>query len=602
MSLFQQVRTFLDPSRRHGSGVLLSAIACSVMLASCGDPEGGAAAGDAGTPVKGEWLIIHELSDAEGINPIVINDASGRAIADRVYEKLLDQDFTTLELTPTLVEARPTISDDHLTYTFKLREGITFSDGKPLTGKDVVFSFKAMKNPFVIDAAPNRNYYEDVKDVTSPDDRTIVVTMSRPYFLAEFHLGAMYILAKHKMDPQNLTDKYTFAETNDLALAEKSAAMKEFGHWFGKPEIKLDPAMNVGSGPYVFEEWKTHENITLRRNDKYWNKDSKVNPAYAEKLIYRVVPDRSAAVTALKNGELDFMEYVPPIKFEEEVDTNRTPHLAKRTYESQAYTYIGWNAARPALSDKRVRRALSHLVDRDALMKQILRGIAKPINSPIYPQSKEYDNSIQAIDYNPAKAKALLAEAGWGDSDNDGYLDKMIDGRRTDLAFSFLLNSGNEAREQIALIVTDECKKVGIKVSIQKLEWAVFLENLRTRKFDAYIGSWVNDPIPSDPYQLWHSSQADNKGSNYVGFRNKRADELMELNRTEFDETKRKEYMHEFQRIVVEEQPYTFLWMPLFPAVYNRRLQNVQFTFIRPGYNPTQWWVPKSSWKYAPVQ
>lgn len=151
------------------------------------------------------------------------------------------------------------------------------------------------------------------------------------------------------------------------------------------------------------------------------------------------------------------------------------------------------------------------------------------------------------------------------------------------------------------LLQIDEFRKVGIKASIKKLDWTVWLDNVRLHNFDAVVGSWVNDPMPSDPYQLWHSSQIENKGSNYCSFSNARADELMELNRTEFDPEKRRQYMLEFQKIVYDEQPYTMLWNVLYPAVYNKRLHNVQFSYVRPGFNPGQWWVPTSQWRLAPA-
>jgi len=583
--------------------LLLIPVLCLLLISCGGGTDEVALGGASSDAVRGELIIVHELSDPEGLNPMVTNDASARAIFDRVYEKLLDLDFKTTEMIPMLAEARPTISDDHLTYTFKLKPNTMFSDGKPLTSKDVVFSFKVVKTPLIIDGASLRNYYMDIKDVRAVDDRTVEITMTQPYFLAEYFLGGLWIIPKHMFDPNNLTDQFTFAQTNNVDAAQASTPMRDFANWFNTAEVKKDIKLNIGSGPYVFDEWRTNESIKIKRSKTWWNEGKDLwNPSYANEILYRVVNDRSAAVTAVKNSELDFMEYVPPIKFEEEVDTMRTPHLVKATYEGQVYTYIGWNTQRPVLADKRIRKGLSHLVDRDQLMKLILRGIAKPINSPIYPQSKEYDTSIKGIAFNPTEAKRIFAEAGWADTDSDGFLDKVIDGKKTTLGFKFLLNAGNEAREQIALILVDECRKVGVQADIKKLEWSVFLENLRTRNFDAYIGSWVNDPIASDPYQLWHSSQAENKGSNYTSFKNKRADELMELNRVEFDEAKRIQYMHEFQRIVVDEQPYTFLWMPLYPAVYNKRLQNVSFSLVRPGYYPSQWWVPKSAWKYEAVQ
>lgn len=573
------------------------------LLVSCGGGETEQTSDGSGTPVRGEIIVIHQLSDPEGLNPIVTNDAGGRAIFDRVFEKLLDLDFESTDMIPQLAESRPVVSDDHLTYTFTLKDGITFSDGKPLTSADVVFSFKAVKNPLVIDAAPLRNYFMDVADVVAKDSRTIVFTMSKPYFLAEYFLGSLWILPKHILDPNNQTDGYSFAETNDLGKAQANASMKAFAAHFNSSDVKRSTKLNVGSGPYVFDEWKTGESVSLRRNTSWWQEGKdKWNPAYADKLLYRVVNDRAIAVNALKNGELDFMEFVPPTKFEEEVDTVRTPHLSKYAFPTQSYLYIGWNMNRPVLSDKRVRKALSHLVDRDALIRQVVRGLAVPVNSPIYQERPEYDTTIKGIQFDPATARALLDEAGWADSDNDGIRDKVINGKKTNLAFTFLLNSGNEMREQIALIISDECRKLGVEAKLKRLEWSVFLDNLRTRNFDAYIGGWVNDPIDSDPYQIWHSSQADNKGSNYVSFRVPRADELLEKNRTEFDVEKRRAYMREFQQIIVDEQPYTFLWSPLYPSAYNKRLQNVRYSFVRPGYNPTQWWVPKGQWKYSVAQ
>jgi len=580
-----------------------AALLCSVLVISCGGQKRNADGGNAGEPVKGEWIVIHELSDPEGLNPLITNDASASAIFNRVYEKMLEQDFTTTELYPVLAEALPTISDDHLTYTFTLREGITFSDGKPLTAKDVIFSYKVVKNPLIADAAALRNYYESVKDVTSPDDRTVVVTMTKQYFLAEYFLGGLWIVPKHIFDPKGLTDRYTFAETDAMELAQKNVALKEFANWYNTADVKRDPKLNIGSGPYVYDEWKTGEQVVLRRNTKFWN-DGKDpwNPAYPEKLIYKVVNDRSSAVVALKNGEMDFMEYVPAAKYTEEVDTLATPFLRKYAFETQAYSYIGFNMDRTVLSDARVRKAVAHCLDRDALIKQVVRGLAVTVNSPIYQQRPEYDATIPNIGFDIVEAKKLFVEAGWGDSDGDGVLDKVIGGKKMPLAFTFMINAGNEMREAIAITLAEDLRKVGVKMEIRKLEWSVFLENLRSRQFDMYIGGWVNDPIPSDPYQIWHSSQIGNKGSNYVGFRNSRDDQLLEMNRNEFDETKRIEYMKEFQQIVAKEQPYVFLWSPLYPSVYNTRLQNVRYSMVRPGYLPTQWWVAKNEWKYAPVQ
>lgn len=582
--------------------LILVSAACVLFLTACGG-DSTSESNLAGDPVSGDWIVIHQLSDPHGINPYVTSDAGATAMADRVFQKLLGQDFLTTDLYPVLAEARPLVSDDHLTYTFTLKQGVTFSDGKPLTASDVVFSFKAIANPLIADAAALRNYYESVKDVVATSPTTVVITMTQPYFLAEYFLGTLWIMPKHVLDPKGLTDRYTLAETKTIEAAQANVAMKEFAEWYGSEDVRRDPKLNIGSGPYMYEEWKTGESVTLRRNEAFWAKGKDAwNPAYADKLVYKVINDRNSAVVALKNAEIDFMEYVPPTKYTEEIDTVATPHLKKQPFQTQAYSYIGFNMARPILGDVTVRKAIALCVDREALVKQLVRGLATLVNSPIYQDRPEYDRSIPSIAYDPNAAKALLAQAGWADANGDGILDKSINGKNTPLTLTMLINAGNELREALAVNLSEELRKIGIKMEIRKLEWSVFQENQKARQFDLYIGGWINDPIPSDPYQIWHSSQAKNRGSNYVSFMNLRVDQLLELNRVEFDEQKRAAYMKEFQQIIAREQPYVFLWSPLYPAVYNRRLQNVTFSSVRPGYNPPQWWVPVGQWKYVQAQ
>lgn len=555
-------------------------------------------------PEKGDWIILHELSDPEGLNPVTTNDASSRDIYTKIFEPLLTLDYETSQYRPELAESMPTVSDDHLSYTFTLKKNITFSDGKPLTAKDVVFTIKAIKNPLVIDAAALRNYYESLEDVQATDDYTIVFRMNKPYFMAEFQLGNTYILPKHIFDPKNLTDQYTIPQTNDVKQVENNASMKEFAEWFGTADRKREPKYMIGSGPYIAEEWRTNEYVRLMRNEKYWNKGNDPDAAaYPDKLVYKTVNDVNSAVVALKNGELDMIPTItPPKLWVETIDTNATPHITKVRYPQTIYTYIGWNNRKPYFADKKVRQALSHLVDRERLRQQVNRGFGQLQNTVIYKNLPEYNSALPAYDFNAEKAKQLLAEAGWKDTDGNGILDKTLNGKKVEFSFTFFVNAGNEVRENIALIVSEEMKKIGIKANVQKQEWTVYLENIRSGQFDASIGSWVNDPTPSDPYQLWHSSQTKNKGSNYVGFINARVDQLLEMNRVEFDAQKRVEYMKEFQSILHDEQPYTVLWLSEIPCAYNNRLQNVKFYSPRPGYNPATFWVPQSMQKYTVTQ
>lgn len=547
-----------------------------------------------GPPVQGDVIFFHLLSDPEGLNPYTTNDNSASTLNRLVFDALLEQNPETLELEPSIAAALPEISADHLRYTFRLRSNVWFSDGVPLTARDVVFSFKAIKNPFILEASALRNYYNDVADVRAVDDTTVVITMTKPYFLALNYLGDLRILPKHVLDPNGLTDRYSFAELNDIAAAQRNPAIKQFAEWFSSAPLRREPQYLIGSGPYTFVKWETGRRVILVRNKRPWPTPLWWRRAYPDAIVGIVINDRTAALAALKTEEVDFIEALSPVLYDEQLDTSRLIYLRKGKYEQSIYTYIGWNLRRPLFRDRRVRQALSHLAHRDDWIQRILRGYAVPINGPVYRNRPEYDSTLPGYDYNPQRALELLRQAGWIDRNGDGILDNVIDGVPMNFEFSLSFNAGNEIRENIAVLFASELRKYGIICNVQKLEWSVFLQQLSSHQFDAYIGAWVNDNIPTDPYQLWHSSQADNRGSNYVGFRNRRADELIERNRVEFDEARRRELMREFQRIVHDEAPYTFLWTPQILAAYNRRVFNVKFYSVRPPYVLPNWFIPPS--------
>lgn len=545
-----------------------------------------------GPPVEGDVIFFHLLSDPQGLNPYTSNDNTASTLNRLIFDALLEQNPETLQLEPSIASTLPEVSPDHRRYTFHLRTNVTFSDGVRLTARDVVFSFKAVKNPYILEASALRNYYDDVANVEAPDDSTVIITMRKPYFLALYFLGDLRILPKHVLDPEGLTDRYSIAEVNSPALAQQNPAVKQFAEWFSRGELRREPQYLIGSGPYVFRQWSTGKRVVLVRNPKPWPSPHWWRRAYPAAIVGVVINDRTAALSALKTEEVDFIDAIPPALYDEQLDTARLFYLRKGKYEQSVYTYIGWNMRRPIFRDRRVRQALSYLANRQAWIQTVVRGYAIPIDGPIYRNRPEYDSTLPPYDFNPTRAMALLSEAGWRDRNGDGILDNIIDGRQVNFEFALSFNAGNETRENIAILYATELRKYGIVCHVQKLEWSVFLRQLSSQQFDAYIGAWVNDNIPSDPYQLWHSSQADNQGSNYVGFRNRRADELIERNRVEFDEAERIKLMREFQRIVHDEAPYTFLWTPQILTAYNRRIANVRFYSVRPPYVLPNWFIP----------
>jgi peptide/nickel transport system substrate-binding protein len=547
--------------------------------------------------VTGDWIIKREMADAERLNPIVTNDASAEEVYLLIFEALNNFDYEKFELIPGIASL-PEISEDHLTYTYKLRKDVTWSDGKPLTGHDVIFTMKAMKNPFADDAAL-RNYYEKLKSVelVNGDPYTVKFIMSEPYWRAVYANGDFTIVPKHILDPEGLTDKYDWSELTDMRIAEKNPNIKKFADFLNSQEVSREPRYVVGSGPYMLEKWETGQAITLKRNPNYWDKAG-VGP-YVDKIVFRIIQDNSASVVAAKNKEIDVMYVTAPVDFYRNLENADQYDLLKATPAEPVFSYIGWNMLNPLFKDAKVRWALSHLIDRNTIIEKISFGQAVKIQSPVYYKDKKYLNTdLPEIPYDPEKAKQLLAEAGWKDTDGDGVLDKVIDGKKMDFKFTFL-NNNNPVRRQTLLIIIDALKKVGIQADLQDLEWSVYLDKTKKHEFDATIAAWALSVIPTDPYQIFHSSQSKGEGSNYVSYSNPESDKLIEEYRAEFDEAKRIEILKKWQKLVYDDQVYTFLWSPKARYVYNKRFKNVRWYAKRNSPIMSEWWVPRSLQKFT---
>ncbi len=551
--------------------------------------------------VVGDWVIHRELADPQKLNPTTVQDATGQEYTLYIFEKLLfAADRSTMDPIPWLAESMPDVSPDHLVYTFKLKKNITFSNGKPLTGDDVVYSFKTMKNPLVDDAAL-RNYYESLKKVelVNGDKYTIRFTLSKPYFKAMLVLGDLQIMSKEVDDPEGLTDKYTWEDCADMNAAQKNAALKKYADFFNSEDMNRNPKYLIGSGPYVFYKWDTGQTVEFRRNENYWNRSGNFGMAYPEKIIAKVIQDESAAVVAAKNKEIDLLYLMKPIDYAKTLANVEQYDMKKADPTEPRFDYIGYNMNRPYFADVRVRWALAYLLDRKTIIDKIHFGMAVPIQGPVYFQDKKhYNPDLPEIPFDPAKAKQLLTEAGWIDSDGDGVLDKMIDGKKVDFKFTYLLNT-NESRKQAILVLIDELKKVGIQAEVQTLEWSVYLDKTKKHEFDATMGAWILSDYPPDEYQIFHSSQSKGEGSNFISYKNPEADSLMVQYRQEFDEAKRIEIIKRLQRIFYDDQVYTFTWTPKAKYVYGERFRNVRW-YPTPltSYQLTEWWVPRNAQKF----
>ena len=505
-------------------------------------------------PVEGDWLIYHLSAEPATLNPITATDAyEGTINNSKIYETLIERNNETLELEPLLAESWE-ISEDKLTYTFKIREGIKWHDGTPFTSQDIVFSYNTIMNPKV-DSPQLRSYYQEIRDVRAVDELTVQFTYARPYFLALEFCGGMPLVPKHIFDKGD----------------------------FNSNPAGRDP---VGTGPYKFVKWITGREIVIDKNHDYWGEKPKIN-----KIVFKIITDNTVAFQVLKRQELD-VSGLTPIQWQRQTDTaSFKENFDKLSYFTPNYSYIGWNSKRPFFADKQVRTALTHLVNRELILDKILYNLGAIVTNPFYINSPEYDKSIKPYPYDPQKAEELLKQAGWVDHDGDGIRDK--DGVK--FAFEFLIPGGSETGEKIATILKEELDNMGIQMDIRKTEWAVFTTRLNERNFDAVTLAWSMG-VESDPYQIWSSTQAQS-GSNFIGFQNKEADALIEEARTEFDREKRKELYRRFAEIVHNEQPYTFLFCRKSTVAVNKRFENV---LVYPlGIDLLEWHVPLAEQMYS---
>lgn len=476
-------------------------------------------------------------SDPQSLNPITATDAYQVTANQWVMESLLDRDNQSRDFIPKLAE-RWDESADHLAYTFYLRHNVTWHDGKPFTAADVVYSFQTINDPKV-GAGHLKSYFlkAGIIEATAIDDFTVRFRLDRPYFLALETIGYMPIVAKHIFDD-------------------------------GTP-FRTHPANRrpVGTGPLRFAEWVTGRHVKLVRYEAYWGR-----PVAFTGLIFRIIPDQAVAFQALKKGQIDYTG-VRPIQWARQTDAPKfLSRFVKFAYlpETAGYSYIGWNLNHPVLGERAVRQALTMLTPRPQILKALLFGQGQVTNGPFYPLGPQHDRTVETWPYDPQRAKRVLREAGWIDSDHDGVLDK--EGRP--LQMTFIYPGPGRFYDALANILREDFGKVGIAVNVQSMEWTVFLKTINEKKFDAYFGAWAGGGFEMDPHQIWHSSQIDT-GSNYINFANPEVDRIIDQARQTFDVEARNDLYHQMHRILHEEQPYTFLFVSPGLGVRHHRFTNV---------------------------
>lgn len=579
------------------SFTFLSLSAAFLLFAACGRINDNPAKGRINT------MILQLKDDPAGLNPVNTVGAETAVLHNLVFEHLIGLDPATLSLTPRLAREMPSISEDKLAYTFKLRKGLKFADDKPLTAEDVVFSFKTLMNPF-ISSAPRRAELHNFQNCEAIDDLTVKFTLSAsgPFNLNRLAIN-FFVIPKHIYDPMGLSDGYTASAARDAekmgeAFTDSSkSAMIEFAEFFEDDKFQREKGYVIGSGRYIFDGWESKQYIRFVKNKNFWNQLSKApfDMQGMDTLLYKIIPDQNTALMALKSGEIDFSDNFDPAQFHEQMTGESFDRYFEKTNVPYPfYEYIGWNTniknepKKVFFADANVRRALSKLVDVEEIVKNLLFETAEPIASMVYKSRKEYAKDLTIITYDDKGAKSLLDAAGWRDSDGDGIRDKIVQGEKVDFAFKLSYRADNELRRKIARHIKDKFASNGIQVETSEMDGSVLLERLKKHEIEAWLGGWVYDSDEQDLFALFHSSQILNGGYNWGSYSNMDADSTMEQITVEWDETKRMELHRKIQRILYQDQPYTLLFANSARIGWNKRLKNEGWYDQRPCYDPGQ--------------
>lgn len=508
-----------------------------------------------GIPVTGDSLVEGTIGEASTLIPLLATDASSHAVAGQIYNGLVKYD-KNLNIVGDLAESFD-ISADGLTITFHLRRGVKWHDGEPFTAKDVLYTYQITVKPDTPTA-----YAEDfkqVKTITAPDPYTIRVTYAAPFAPALASWG-MNILPAHLLEGKDIT----------------------------RSTLARNP---VGTGPYRFKEWVSGQKIVLEANNDYFE-----GRPYIDRYIYRIIPDSSTMYMELKAGSIDLMT-LSPVQYARQTSSKSfTRRFNKYRYPSSSYLYLGYNLRHPLFGDKRIRQAITAAVNKDELIQGVLFGMGQKAHGPIIPGRWAYNPDVKDIEYDPQRASALLAQAGWREKNGDGIL--VRDGKP--FTFTILTNQGNQQRLMTAQIIQQRLGLVGIDVKIRIVEWAAFLKEFVNKgNFEVVLLAWSISQDP-DMYDIWHSSKNKPGELNFIGYNNPEVDRLLIEGRSTFDREKRKRAYFRIQEIFADEQPYTFLYVPDSLPVVSARIRGVEPAPAGIGHNQIRWYVPKNEQVYVP--
>jgi len=518
----------------------------SVVLEGCGRRP-------SGTVDAPESIVVAYTVDIQGVNELIaestliMNAIVYYGLFTQLVEEQPDYQNGPPSFLPRLAESY-NFSEDRLTLTFHLRDGVLWSDGVPVTAEDVRWTWQAQTDPDIgWDYSESKAY---IKDVEVVDDLTVRFHFTEAYATQLQNANSGVILPKHAWS------RLPFKEwrTNSAWFLENL----------------------VVNGPFTLESWQPQQRYVLKRNERHFEEGY----PKTDRIVFDVIPDTSARLGLLRSGKAHLVEYIDPI---DAAKIESDPDLYLMSHISRSFFFIQWNVTRPLFAAKEVRQALSMAIDRQEIVDTLHFGYSSVSHSPFPSNIWVHNKNIEPWPYDRQRALELLASQGWKDTDGDGILDR--DGQP--FSFELVTNSESQVRVDLLVLVQEQLKKIGIDVQTRTMEFNSLLVPLNQHDFDAVFQALAID-TSLDTSFFFHSNAIDN-GFNWGGYSNPELDQLIDESVNQIDQMAVKPLYDELQVMLHDEVPMTFIYESQRLSGANKRLRDVDPNALNSFFHLRRW-------------
>jgi peptide/nickel transport system substrate-binding protein len=517
-------------------------------------------------------IVVGVSADVATINPLYAFDLQEGHLIDLLFLKPALENWNDslgiIEFSPSLAESWQ-INRDSNYITLNLRDNIYWSDGKPITTDDIIFSFDIYSDPEVNSRLFGifENFYQD-KEFHIEINKTFRKNSDKSLTIYFKDSGSFTLLdINHSILPKHI---YAGINRKDIETAE----------------LNFNP---VTSGPFKLYKWDRDQKIHLKADSTCFL----FNPKNIQEIIFKIIPDEYSQITQLNKGEIDLIEDVSSEKIQE---LNDNKDLAIGSIKGRDYDYVGWNHIDPTahlkkqnkpnkfFSSIKTRKALSLAINRNEIYQSIVGKYGEIYDSPISPIFKQYfDSSLTKTEYNPALTKKMLHEEGWVDNNGDGILEKS----NQKFSFKIYTAAGNSIRQYVGTIIKNNLKEVGIEAELMFVEKNELVDGMISRKYDAWISGWsIEIPLKLDNY--W-SSNPEKEMLNFTGFSNQELENLFEKIKPADSEQEKIASYKRVSEIFKENEPVTMLFWTHNIIGYNKRIKNLKFSPLGLFSNAWEW-------------